>query len=172
MNLPDILSTSPRYFTITLSITISTTLLLYLNFSFCTNFFTAYPLAFFYHAFFYRRNPVLQVTIIINEWMNERREWMKSHGWEDNIRTLLQYILTCERWAQTSAYKGATDSRSQSIYELTVPTQPMMWMMWCVKVHSHVLPIKTVEPVVKARVTNISFLLTISIDIQEKIHDN
>ena len=43
-----------------------------------------------------------------------------------------------------------------------------MWMMWCVKVHSHVLPIKTVEPVVKARVTNISFLLTISIDIQEK----
>ena len=47
-----------------------------------------------------------------------------------------------------------------------------MWMMWCVKVHSHVLPIKTVEPVVKARVTNISFLLTISIDIQEKIHDN
>ena len=48
-------------------ITISTTLLLYNNFSFCTNFFTAYPLAFFYHAFFYRRNPVLQVTIIMNE---------------------------------------------------------------------------------------------------------
>ena len=28
-----------------------------------------------------------------------------------------------------SAYKGASGSRSQSIYELTVPTQPMMGMM-------------------------------------------
>jgi len=28
-----------------------------------------------------------------------------------------------------SAYKGATGSLPQSIYELTVPTQPMMWMM-------------------------------------------
>ena len=30
----------------------------------------------------------------ILEWMNE---WMKSLGWEDNRRTLLQYILTCEQ---------------------------------------------------------------------------
>ena len=31
----------------------------------------------------------------MNEWMNE---WMnKSRGWEDNRRTLLQYILTCEQ---------------------------------------------------------------------------
>ena len=52
---------------------------------------------------------------------------MKSRGWEDNRRTLLQYILTCEEQARTSAYKGATGSRSQSIYELTVPTHPMMW---------------------------------------------
>ena len=31
---------------------------------------------------------------VINEWMNE---WMKSRGWEDNRRALLQYILTCEQ---------------------------------------------------------------------------
>ena len=71
----------------------------------------------------------------LNEWMNEgRKEGRKSRGWEDNRRTLLKYILTCEQQARTSAYKGATGSRSQSIYELTVPIQPMMWMMWCVKV--------------------------------------
>ena len=34
----------------------------------------------------------------------------------------LQDILTCEEYAQTSAYQGATDSCPQSIYELTVPT--------------------------------------------------
>ena len=28
------------------------------------------------------------------KWMNE---WMKSRGWEDNRRALLQYILTCEQ---------------------------------------------------------------------------
>ena len=46
----------------------------------------------------------------MNEWMNEWRkegrkegrkewmnEWMKSREWEDNRRTLLQYILTCEQ---------------------------------------------------------------------------
>ena len=27
-------------------------------------------------------------------WMNK---WMKSRGWEDNRRVLLQYILTCEQ---------------------------------------------------------------------------
>ena len=58
---------------------------------------------------------------------------MKSRGWEDNWRTLLQYILTCEQYVRTSAYKGSSGSRLQSIYDLTAPTQPM-WMMWCVKV--------------------------------------
>ena len=67
----------------------------------------------------------------MNEWMNE---WMKSRGWENNKRALLQYILTCEQQARTSAYKGSTGSRSQSICELAVPTQPMMWMMRWVKV--------------------------------------
>ena len=43
-------------------------------------------------------------------------------------------FFTCEQQARTSAYKGAAGSRSQSIYELTVPTQPMMRMMWWVKV--------------------------------------
>ena len=51
----------------------------------------------------------------MNEWINGL---MKSRGWEDNRRTLLQYILTCERYVRTSAYNGATGSRSQSIYEL------------------------------------------------------
>ena len=32
------------------------------------------------------------------------------------------------------AYNGTTGSRSKPIYELTVPTQRMMRMMWCVKV--------------------------------------
>ena len=44
-------------------------------------------------------------------------------------------FLTCEQYARTSAHKGASGSRSQSIYELTVPTHPTMWMMWCVKVY-------------------------------------
>ena len=70
------------------------------------------------------------IAVLIYEW----NEWrVKSRGWDDNRRALLQYILTCEQEARTSAYKGATGSRSQSIYELTVPTQPVMWMMWCVK---------------------------------------
>ena len=55
---------------------------------------------------------------------------MNSRGWDDNRRALLQYILTCEQEARTSAYKGATGSRSQSIYELTVPTQPVMCEGW------------------------------------------
>ena len=59
---------------------------------------------------------------------------MRSRGWEDNRRTLLQYILTCEQLVRTSAYNGATGSRSQFIYELSLPTQAMIWMMWCVKV--------------------------------------
>ena len=37
-----------------------------------------------------------------------------------------------------SAYKGATGSRSQSICELTVPTKPMMWMMWWKKVDHNI----------------------------------
>ena len=41
---------------------------------------------------------------------------------------ILRYIS--ERQAQTSAYKGATGSRLQSVYNLTVPTLPIMWMMW------------------------------------------
>ena len=57
-----------------------------------------------------------------------------NEWWEDNRRALLQYILRCEQQARTSAYKGAAGSRSQSICELTVPTQPMMQMMWCAKV--------------------------------------
>ena len=51
-----------------------------------------------------------------------------SRGREDNRLALLQYILTCKEQVRTSAYKGATGSRSQSICELTVPTPPMMWM--------------------------------------------
>ena len=34
---------------------------------------------------------------------------MKSRGWEDNRRALLQYILTCDQQSQTSAYKGNRD---------------------------------------------------------------
>ena len=45
---------------------------------------------------------------------------------EYNRRALLQYILICQQKARTSAHKGATGSLSQSIYELTVPTHPMM----------------------------------------------
>ena len=44
--------------------------------------------------------------------MSER---MKSGDWENNRRAILQYILGCEQWVRTSAYKGATGSRSQSI---------------------------------------------------------
>ena len=68
-------------------------------------------------------------TWLYPQYWPKGRTWMKSRGWEDNRRALLQYILTCEEWARTSAYKGAIGSRSQSIYELTVPTQSMMWMM-------------------------------------------
>ena len=64
----------------------------------------------------------------MNEWMNEwMSERMKSGDWENNRRAILQYILRCEQWVRTSAYKGATGSRSQSIYEVTVSTQPIMW---------------------------------------------
>ena len=41
---------------------------------------------------------------------------MKSRGWEDNRRALLQYILTCEQYARTSAYKGAIGIHAQSIW--------------------------------------------------------
>ena len=80
----------------------------------------------------------------VNLWLNKKlshwrvlfmvNEWIKSHGWEDNRHALLQYILTCEQQAWTSAYKGATGSHSQSICGLTVPTQPVMWMLWWVKI--------------------------------------
>ena len=45
---------------------------------------------------------------------------------EYNRRAPSQYILICQQKARTSAHKGATGSLSQSIYELTVPTHPMM----------------------------------------------
>ena len=45
---------------------------------------------------------------------------------EYNRRVLLQYILICQQKARASAHKAATGSLSQSIYELTVPTHPMM----------------------------------------------
>ena len=80
----------------------------------------------------------------VNLWFNKKlshwgvlfmvNEWMKCCGCEDNRHALLQYILTCEQQAWTSAYKGATGSHSQSLCELTVPTQPVMWMMWWVKI--------------------------------------
>ena len=54
-------------------------------------------------------------------------DFAKSHGWEDNRRSLLQYILTCEQSARTSAYKGATGNCSQSIYERTVPAEIPYW---------------------------------------------
>ena len=75
------------------------------------------------------------IAVLICDWNEVKwNEWrVMSRGWDDNRRALLQYILTCEQEARTSAYKGANGSRSRSIYELTVPTQPVMWMMWCVK---------------------------------------
>ena len=60
---------------------------------------------------------------------------MKSRGWEDNRRALFTiHFKHVNSKLGRQHTKGATDSRSQSIYELTVPTKPMMWMMWCVKV--------------------------------------
>ena len=106
----------------------------------------------------------------MNEWMNERREWMKSRGWEDNIRTLLQYILILghQYILGRQHTKAPLAAALSPIMSLLYPPNP--WYEWCdvSTVHSHVLPINTVEPVVKARVTNISFLLTISINIQQK----
>ena len=31
------------------------------------------------------------------KYIERMNEWMKSREWEDNRRTLLQYILTCEQ---------------------------------------------------------------------------
>ena len=42
--------------------------------------------------------------------------------------------VTLTNWMNEIYKLGATGSRSQSICELTVPTQPVMWMMWWVKV--------------------------------------
>ena len=53
--------------------------------------------------------------------MNEE-SWMRGQ----QTYTLLQYISTCEQYARTSEHKGATGSRTQSIYLPIVPTQPMM----------------------------------------------
>ena len=40
------------------------------------------------------------IAVLIYEW----NEWrVKSRGWDDNRRALLQYILTCEQEARTSA---------------------------------------------------------------------
>ena len=53
--------------------------------------------------------------------------FVQGPGWNEGIMDeritdvpSLQDILTCEEYAQTSAYKGG--SCPQSIYELTVPT--------------------------------------------------
>ena len=46
----------------------------------------------------------------------------RSHGWEDNRLTLFLNMFNSR--ARTSAYKSATGSHCQSIYELNTPTQP------------------------------------------------
>ena len=45
----------------------------------------------------------------------------------------LQYKILYQHVTLSSEFsiQGVTGSHSQSIYELTVPTQPMMWVMWC-----------------------------------------
>ena len=44
----------------------------------------------------------------------------------------------------------------------------MMNDVMCQGLFTRIMPMNTVEPVVKARVTSIRFLLTMSLDIQEK----
>ena len=45
----------------------------------------------------------------------------------------LQYKILYQHVAVSSDFtlQGVAGSHSQSIYDLTVPTQPMMWVMWC-----------------------------------------
>ena len=45
----------------------------------------------------------------------------------------LQYKILYQHVTLSSEFsiQGVTGSHSQSIYELTLPTQPMMWVMWC-----------------------------------------
>ena len=80
-----------------------------------------------------RKIIYLSLVLIHNCTLQMETSFVQGPGWNEGImggRTTdvpsLQDILTCEEYAQTSAYKGATGSCSQSIYELTVPTQPLM----------------------------------------------
>ena len=57
----------------------------------------------------------------------------RSHGWEDN-RSALYFILIMWTVSLNVAIQRSHWQLPWSIYELTVPTQPMMWMMWCVMV--------------------------------------
>ena len=45
----------------------------------------------------------------------------------------LQYKILYQHVTLSSEFsiQGVAGSHSQSIYELTVPTQPMTWVMWC-----------------------------------------
>lgn len=57
----------------------------------------------------------------------------RSHGLEDN-RSALYFILIMWTVSTDVAIQRSHWQLPWSIHELTVPTQPMMWMMWHVKV--------------------------------------
>ena len=66
----------------------------------------------------------------------EGRKEGRKESWVMKERTTdvpsLQYILICEQWARTSAYKGATGSALIPFMSLLYPPNP--WCEWCVKV--------------------------------------
>ena len=80
--------------------------------------------------FSHKGYPSLRASSPVSKGVREGRGEGRSHGWENNRCALLQYILKCEKSARTSAHKGTTGSCPHSVYELT---QPMRWMMWCLK---------------------------------------
>ena len=64
------------------------------------------------------------------------RKGGRSHGWEDNRRALFRIYNNMWTVSSDVSIQRRYWQPPRSIYELTVPTQPMMWMMWmmwCVK---------------------------------------
>ena len=70
--------------------------------------------------------------VACSKWMNK---WMNEESW-------MRGQQTCPLTKQFSMWTVSSDVSIQRrhwqllsvIYELTVPSQPTMWMMWCVKV--------------------------------------